>query len=297
MTVHFKLLAHGFGADVSDFDAQHGRSPEDIAALQHALTSHSLLLFRGCGRLSAQRQAEIIGWFGTVGAGSLPEGELATTMDNANDRGRARLPFHSDITFFRYPIEGISLHPLELPAVDTSTTYVSNAVAWDTLPPHLQNMLRDRKARHYYQDDGKIGNEAQVFETWHPVCLPHYRTGRPLLFVTEHHVDRIEGFAPAQSAQMLQELFAHLYAPARQYEHVWRHGDLVIWDNYAIQHARTREANPADGRRLLQRVWFGEHGYADQLEQLLKDRQRPSALDAAPVPFKDVEAQTAPYRP
>jgi len=277
MAVHLRLFPQGFGAEVSGFDAQDGRSPADIGALQDALTSHSLLVFRRCGRLSPKRQAEIIGWFGTVGAGSLPEGTMATTMDNANDRGRARLPFHSDITFFRYPLQGISLHPLELPAVDTSTTYISNAVAWNTLSPDLQGMLRDRKARHYHQDDGKMGNDAQVFETWHPVCMPHYKTGRPLLFVTEHHVDRIEDFDQEEGAKLLQRLFAHIYAPTRQYEHIWREGDLVIWDNYAIQHARTHEANPADGRRVLQRVWFGEHGYTDQLEQLLKDRTNASA--------------------
>ena len=274
MALHLKSFCQGFGAEVSGFDAQAGRSPGDIAALRDALASHSLLVFRECGRLSPHRQAQIISWFGTVGAGRLSEGGVATMMDNAIDRGRARLPFHSDITFFRYPLEGISLHPLELPAVDTSTTYISNAVAWDTLPPDLQHVLRDRKARHYHQDDGKMGDEAQVFETWHPVCMPHYRTGRPLLFLTEHHVDRIEGFAQAEGTELLQRLFAHIYAPARQYEHIWRNGDLVIWDNYAIQHARTREADPADGRRVLQRVWFGEHGYADQLEQLLKDRVR-----------------------
>jgi taurine dioxygenase len=189
-------------------------------------------------------------------------------MDNATDRGRSRLPFHSDITFLRYPLEGISLHPLELPAIDTSTTYVSNAVAWDTLSPDLKNLLRHRTARHYHQDDGKMGNTAQVFETWHPVCMPHPKTGRPLLFVTEHHVDRIEGFGPEKGAELLQLLFAHLYAAERKYEHIWRKGDLVIWDNYAIQHARTREAHPAEGPRVLQRVWFGEHGYSDQLAQL-----------------------------
>jgi taurine dioxygenase len=270
MTMHLESLPQGFGARVCGFDAQHERSPQDIAALQEALASHSLLIFRECGRLSPERQAEIVGWFGTVGAERLPEGGVATTMDNAMDRGRAILPFHSDITFFRYPLEGISLHPLELPAVDTSTTYVSNAVAWDTLPSDLKDLLRDRKARHYHRDDGKMGNTAQVFETWHPVCMTHYRTGRPLLFVTEHHVDRIEGFSQQDGAKLLQRLFAHIYAPARQYEHVWRKGDLVVWDNYAIQHARTREADPADGRRVLQRVWFGEHGYSEQLEQLLR---------------------------
>ena len=179
MTLHLDSFSQGFGAEVSGFDAQTGRSPADVVALQDALASHDLLVFRGCGCLSPERQAEIIGWFGTVGAGRLPEGRVATTMDNAIDRGRARLPFHSDITFFRYPLEGISLHPLELPAVNTSTTYVSNAVAWDTLPPDLQDVLRDRKARHYHQDDGKMGDEAQVFETWHRcVCRITGRAGR-----------------------------------------------------------------------------------------------------------------------
>jgi taurine dioxygenase len=274
MTIRFDPFTQGFGALVSGFDAQRGNAPEDVSALRRALTSHGLLVMRDCGRLLPERQAEIVGWFGTVGAGTLPEGEVATTMDNANDRGRAVLPFHSDITFFPYPIEGISLHPLVLPSIDTSTTYVSNAVAWDTLSPSLQARLRLRRARHYYQDSGKIGHDAQVFEAWHPVCMPHYATGRPLLFVTEHHVDRIEGFDQQEGADLLQELFAHLYAPSRRYEHVWRTGDLVIWDNYAIQHARTREADPADGQRLLQRVWFGKHGYADQLARLPEQQQQ-----------------------
>ena len=67
----------------------------------------------------------------------------------------------------------------------------------------------------------------------------------------------------------MQRLFAHIYAPDRKYEHVWRKGDLVIWDNYVIQHARTEEADPSHGPRVLQRVSFGEHGFADQMEELL----------------------------
>lgn len=43
-----------------------------------------------------------------------------------------------------------------------------------------------------------------------------------------------------RSAELLKELFATLYAAERRYEHIWRRGELVIWDNLAIQHARTR---------------------------------------------------------
>jgi taurine dioxygenase len=269
MTIHLSLFPQGFGANVSGFDAQNGRLPADISALRSALSLHGLLVLQGCGRLSPQRQAEIIGWFGTVTVGNLPD-EVATTMDNANEAGRARLLFHSDLTWLRYPLEGISLHPLELPSVDTSTTFVSSAVAWDTLAPELQHQIRNRKARHYYSRDPRMG-DVETFATWHPACLSHPTTGRSLLFVTEHHVDLIEGLGREQSTKMLQRLFAHLYAPARQYEHIWRRGDLVIWDNYAIQHARTREANPGDGPRVLQRVSFGQHGYADQRDQRLTE--------------------------
>jgi len=263
-------LPQGFGAVVTDLDVRKDDAAE-ISALQETFIDRHLLVFRDCGLLTPGQQAEIVGWFGKSGADGGSYGEIATTMDNAMDRGRAILPFHCDITYFPYPLEGISLHTIELPQVETSTTYVSNAVAWDTLPAALQDDLRRRKARHFYEDDGKMGTEITLFEHWHPVCMPHYRTGRPLLFVTEHHVEQIEGYGPEESARLLKQLFAHLYAPERRYEHIWRKGDLVIWDNYAVQHARTREAHPSEGRRVLQRVSFGEHGFAEQFAVLRKE--------------------------
>ena len=267
MTIHLNSFSQGFGADVGGFDAHNERSAAAIEAMRDALHRYGLLLLRECGRLSPQRQAEIISWFGTVNVGGMPD-EVATTMDNANEAGRAKLLFHSDLTFLRYPLDGISLHPLQLPSVDTSTTFVSNAVAWDTLAPDVQDEVRHRKARHFYKRDARMG-EVEAFETWHPMCLPHPVTGRSLLFVTEHHVDQVEGLSQRDSNSLLQRLFTHVYAPERRYEHVWRRGDLVIWDNMAVQHARTREANPADGPRVLQRVSFGKYSYADQREQRL----------------------------
>jgi taurine dioxygenase len=268
MGITIAPLAQGFGAEISGFDAQEGGSPGDVEALRRAFETHHLLVLRNCGRLSPARQAEIVGWLGPISPDSGPAGEQAMMMDNADERGRARLPFHSDITFFRYPIEGISLHALELPRVPTSTTFVSNALAWDTLDPDLQADLSTRTCRHYYADDQGMELGWSEFEYWHPVRLPHYRSGRPLLFVTEHHVELIEGYDAEQSRELLERLFAHVYAPERQYEHVWELGDLVIWDNYAIQHARTREALPSDGPRKLQRIALGRHGFMDQLAEL-----------------------------
>ena len=266
MALQFDPLPQGFGAEVTGLDPAHVASQDEIATLQAAFAEHHLLVIRDCGRLSHIRQNEITGWFGKCEE----VGDEPMTMDNAMDRGRAVLPFHCDITYFPYPFEGISLHTLELPRVPTTTLFVSNAVAWDTLPEALRQDLSGCKARHFYEDDGKMQTPVTVFEYWHPVRLPHYRSGRPLLFVTEHHVEEIQGYSREESAALLGRLFAHLYAPERCYEHVWREGDLLVWDNYAIQHARPHEAHPDDGRRLLQRCSFGEHGFADQLDDLCR---------------------------
>jgi len=265
-------LPQGFGAEVSDFDLHSGRESEDIAWLQQAYNNHNLLIFRGVGQITPERQLEITGWFGPV----IVEGANAwTVLDNADPAGRFVLPFHSDITFVEFPLAGISLYPQELPASNTSTTYISNALAWQALPEALQRELQGLKARHYFVSSDDIDLGYPVFEYWHPVCMPHPKTGRPLLFVTEHHVDRIEGMAEERCAEVLKALFATLYSRERRYEHVWREGDLVIWDNLAIQHARTRVAELSQGRRVMRRVQLGKVGFIEQVERL---RQHQAAL-------------------
>jgi taurine dioxygenase len=270
--MEIKPLPQGFGAEITGFDVQAGRAPDDIAELRRAYDEHQLLVFRDCGRIAPERHVEITGWFGPIGANSDGEGRPWTVLHNDQAIGSRPLPFHCDISYMQHPIEGISLHPLALPGSATSTTYVSNAVAWASLPAPLKDELAGRKARHYYAEGRLMNMDWPPFEAWHPVRLDHPRTGRPLLFVTEHHVDRIEGMDEDEGGALLRRLFAALYAPERRYEHVWREGDLVVWDNLAVQHARTREAEPSQGVRALQRVAIGEHGFLDQLEALRRAR-------------------------
>ena len=63
---------------------------------------------------------------------------------------------------------------------------------------------------------------------------------------------RIEGLDREESDALLEELFAVGEDPSIIYEHVWRPGDLVIWDNRCVTHARTDFLH--EERRLLQRT-------------------------------------------
>jgi taurine dioxygenase len=263
-------LTQGFGAEVTEFDLPHGGTADEIARLQRAYLDCHLLVFRGDGRFSPERQIEITGWFGSI----ITEGGISwTVLDNVEPAGSYMLPFHSDITFLEYPLGGISLYPEALPPGGTSTTYISNAVAWRSLPQALQEELQDRKARHYYESEGMIDLGFAVFEYWHPVRMPHPDTGEPLLFVTEHHVDRIEGLSHERCREVLDQLFAALYAPERRYEHRWCEGDLLIWNNLAVQHARTEVADPLQGSRVMRRVQLGKIGFMAQLEQLRREAE------------------------
>jgi taurine dioxygenase len=50
--------------------------------------------------------------------------------------------------------------------------------------------------------------------------------------------DSIVELPPDESEELLEELFAHLYDDALTWQHDWQQGDLVLWDNLSIQHAR-----------------------------------------------------------
>jgi len=55
-----------------------------------------------------------------------------------------------------------------------------------------------------------------------------------------------------ESDELLGYLFDHSEQPQFIYEHVWRPGDLILWDNRCTLHARTDF--DASERRLLRRV-------------------------------------------
>lgn len=265
--MEFRPLHRDFGVEVLDFDLQRGGAPAEIAALRAAYDRHHLLLFRKGGRVIPERHVEIAGWFGPPAPIANDEdGSLVTVLQNEEASGRLELPFHSDLTYTDDPIDAICLHAIAVPEGGSSTTFVSSAAAWDRLPAALQDELADKTLRHFY-NSRLMAADWPSFSAVHPVRLAHPRTGRPILFVTQNHADRIVELDEARSRAVIAELFATLYAPEARYRHWWQLDDLVMWDNLAIQHARTEEAHPRAGKRALQRVALARVGFHELLER------------------------------
>lgn len=253
--MEFRPLHPDFGVEVLGFDVEDGRSRADIDELVRAYDEHSMLLFRGAGTLSHERHYEIASWFGPPGpVDNSGKGDFVTVLHNEDQAGSMYIPFHSDLTYTEDPIRAICLQAIELPKKPTSTTYVSGIAAWKSLPAELQDKLSDKTLRHFYASRLATNYGWPDFIAEHPLRLMHPRTGRPVLFATEHHADRILELDEDDSKAMIETLCSYLYAPERRYEHVWRLGDVLMWDNLVLQHSRTEESDPADGPRGLQRV-------------------------------------------
>lgn len=83
-----------------------------------------------------------------------------------------------------------------------------------------------------------------------PLVKVHPETGVPNLFVGRHAFG-IPGLSRLESRALLSELVNWVVSdPARVYQHQWRVGDTLLWDNRALLH-RARPYDYAEPRVLI----------------------------------------------
>lgn len=174
--------------------------------------------------------------------GALPDGEMH---------------FHTDQCHQERPAMASMLYALEVPSTGGNTLFANGYMAYETLPDGIKRRIEGRKALNAYDYDGaamKRGTRLAdgVPSCVHPVVRTHPATGRKALYVNRLMTVRIEGLPEAASSELLATLFDHQERREFIYEHVWRPGDLLMWDNRCTLHARTDFS--ANERRLMRRV-------------------------------------------
>jgi taurine dioxygenase len=267
-------LHREFGAEIRGCNCAADLTAGAVATLRDALDRFQVLVLRGDAPLAPERQVAIAGLFGTpVDNG---DGRLWSVLQNEEPAGAIKLPFHADFSYTDAPIKVITLHALELPPRGTSTSFVSNVASWASLPDDLRGVLAPLTVRHRHKSS--VGMDWPEFIAVHPLCKPHPRTGKPMLFATEHHADRIMELDPGASTVLLARIFNHIYSDEHVYMHHWQPHDLVIWDNLASQHARRETADLADGRRVVRRVVINDVAFP---ELIARARQQAAVRQSA----------------
>jgi taurine dioxygenase len=83
---------------------------------------------------------------------------------------------------------------------------------------------------------------------FHPLFRTHPETGRKVLYFDPVKILRIEGFEPAESDELIEELTGRMIQPGADYRHKWSKGDIVIWDNRCSFHKATGDYPPEEDR-------------------------------------------------
>jgi taurine dioxygenase len=174
--------------------------------------------------------------------GALPDGEMQ---------------FHTDQCHQEIPAKASMLYAIEVPRTGGNTLFANAYLAYETLPAEIRRRIDGRRALNAYDYDSaatvrKAEVPAGAPSFVHPVVRTHPATGRRALYVNRLMTRRIEGLDPRESEELLAFLFDHQEQRQFIYEHVWRPGDILMWDNRCTLHARTDFS--AGERRLLRRV-------------------------------------------
>jgi len=87
----------------------------------------------------------------------------------------------------------------------------------------------------------------------HPLIRTHDDTGKKAIYLNTNRTDRIVDLERDESDAILDQLHAHMTQPQYRYDHVWRAGDILLWDNRCLVHSVNMDF-PIGQRRLHQRI-------------------------------------------
>jgi len=190
-----------------------------------------------------------------------PDGALVSYDDAQAVFLRGTQRWHTDSSFRPVPALCTMLYAVEVPDAGGETQFADMRLAFDRLSPDERTEISSLRLVHSYEYSR--ANNPGVMEPmsdderakYPPVEHPWARMnsdGRRSLYMGGH-ASHIAGQDPTSSRRRFAELEAELLTDEVVYEHHWRPGDLVVWDNRTMLH-RLMAYDIAHCRRVMRRI-------------------------------------------
>jgi len=274
-TIKVEPVHPAVGARVTGIDLRRPIEPDVADVLRDAFARHAVLCLPGQD-IEAGHQVAFAAVFGPVDDDDRqmddPNKQQSRRgvmfVSNIREDGKligvlpdGEMHFHSDGMHRDRPYRATTLYAIKVPSRGGDTMFSSQAAAWEALPADMRQRIDGLQARHVfnYNKTTRAEMRTDLGDTAfaiHPLVRTHPDSGRKSLFLSRLMTHSIVGMEDAAGETLLLELIGHCERPEFVYSHKWTPGDLVIWDNRCVNHARTDF--PAEEPRLLRRYTVSE---------------------------------------
>ena len=222
-SLDIRPVAGAIGAEITGVDLRELDGPA-VAAIRRAWLDHCVIFFRDQHLTPAQlvafarRIGEPVEYPFLKGLDGFPE--ITPVVKLEHERVNFGGIWHSDTAYLERPPMGSMLLAREVPPQGGDTLFANMYLAYETLSSGMRRLLDGlvgvnssaradvSKTREDRLKDAAREDAAREYVAEHPVVRTHPETGRKALYVNRGHTARFAGMAEAESAPLLDFLFA-----------------------------------------------------------------------------------------
>ena len=267
MTLGITQLGGFLGARIEGVDFKSPLSQQTIEDIAEALYEHQVISLPA-EDMSLEQHLQIALRFGEPEHNATDQfqrdddAKYLTVIDS--EKGDRADSWHADETFLEDPPLVNLLHAKKIPEYGGDTAFRSAAAGYEGLSDKIKQLLEGLTAIHDYGHLYELGWQSGIplgemmgdalvkglFHS-HPIVKTHPVTGRQWLTVNATYTRFVEGLNPLEGKMLLDMLLQQMQKPEFNYRHHWSEGDLLIWDQQAVQHYAVGDFA---GRRLMNRI-------------------------------------------
>lgn len=250
--LHIEPLSDALGAVITGIDLAQPINNTMRDALRDAFQTYRLLLVRDPA-LTPEGQANFARVFGDivirqdydVGLSRDDDTQYVSNTREDGILGYGELDFHCDQLFNDPPLKALILYAIEVPKEGGNTSFCNTTRIYETLPDDLKQRLANKSCMHLYDFKGAYADFQDPDNATpgspranHPMVFVDPETGDPAIWVNRLTTIKVNELEPDESKALIDEVRSYIKNEDCIYHHRWQPGDLLIWDNRILQHAR-----------------------------------------------------------
>lgn len=281
----FTPLSKDIGAEVTGIDLSAKMDKPSFEIIRRAWLQYGALLFRG-QKIGEEEIVAFSARFGDLYRAPVmdngrtfvegyPELFVISNVIEKGLRigslGARELGWHTEMSYLEAPPKANCVYAVEVPENAGRTGFLNMYDAYAKLRPELKTKIDAATLKHdtAYTLDGYLREGCGLtldrvkakgcFDVRmlpgprHPAVWRHPETDRKVLYVGRRQNAYVEGMWLEESEALLDAIWKYINRIGRRaYQHEWRVGDLMVWDNRSVM--VRREAFPGSCRRTLYRT-------------------------------------------